>query len=130
MTEAQENGATGAAPAANTVAPTPPWAAPQAPAAPAAAPPALETNVAPAAVVTPAPVVVDPNVALAVGTPETGKVEVADELVDTVTVTVPKAYKLRIDNHQLIDVAAGIQEMERSHAEHWWSKAQGVKIYR
>jgi hypothetical protein len=57
-------------------------------------------------------------------------VEVADELVDTVTVTVPKAFKLRLDGHKELSFKAGVQEMEREHAEHWYSKANGVNIYK
>ena len=61
---------------------------------------------------------------------EAKTVEVASELVDTVTVTVPKAFNLRLDNHRVIAFPAGVQEMERQHAEHWYSKAWGVVIYK
>lgn len=59
----------------------------------------------------------------------TTEVEVASELVDTVTVTVPRAFKLRVDNFHEYTFAAGIQEMERSLADHWYSVANGVKVY-
>ena len=70
-----------------------------------------------------APVVVEP-VAI------TPPVEVASELVDTVTVTVPKAFKLRVDNFRELEIKAGIQEMERQHADHWYSVANGVQVYK
>lgn len=47
----------------------------------------------------------------------------------TVTVTVPKAFKLRIDNATELAIPAGIQEMDPAHAEHWYAKANGVVIY-
>lgn len=46
-----------------------------------------------------------------------------------VTATVPKAFKLRIDNHVIVDYKPGVQEMPLSHAEHWYSKANGVQVY-
>lgn len=57
-------------------------------------------------------------------------VEVADELVDTVTATVPKAFILRLDHFREIAFKAGVQEMERAHAEHWYSLANGVQVYK
>lgn len=58
------------------------------------------------------------------------KVEaVVAEAVDTVTVTVPKAFKLMLDHFHVKEFKAGVQEMERAHAEHWYSKANGVVIY-
>ena len=48
---------------------------------------------------------------------------------NTVTVTVPKAYKLRVDDHTEILVKAGVQEMPLAHAEHWYSVANGVTVY-
>ena len=77
----------------------PPWAAQDAPAP------------------DPAPTIVD-------------KVEkIEAELVDMVTVTVPKAFKLRIDSFRELVIKAGVQEMERLHAEHWYSVANGVTVY-
>lgn len=58
---------------------------------------------------------------------ESQRPEVADEV--TVTVTVAKAFKLRIDHHSIFDYQPGVQEMPLSHADHWYSKANGVKIY-
>ncbi len=56
-------------------------------------------------------------------------VEVADEI--TVTVTVPKAFNLRTGHGDagLFTYQPGVQEMPLSHADHWYSKANGVKIY-
>jgi hypothetical protein len=47
-----------------------------------------------------------------------------------VTVTVPKAFKLRTTHDHVVDYAAGICEMPVEHAEHWYSKANGVTIYK
>jgi hypothetical protein len=55
---------------------------------------------------------------------------VVGELVDMVTATVPKAFTLRLDHFREINFKAGVQEMERSHAEHWYSKANGVMVYK
>lgn len=46
-----------------------------------------------------------------------------------VTVTVPKGFKLRINNHHTVDYKAGVQEMPLEHAEHWYSKAHKVTQY-
>lgn len=57
--------------------------------------------------------------------------EVAKDI--TVTVMVPKAFTLRMmtDNGAHIEqkFETGPQEMLLEHAEHWWSKANGVSIY-
>jgi hypothetical protein len=47
-----------------------------------------------------------------------------------VTVTVPKAFKLRTTHDHVVDYAAGICEMPLEHAEHWYSVANGVTIYK
>jgi len=47
----------------------------------------------------------------------------------TVTVTVPKGFKLRTSHDEVIDYKAGIQEMPPEHADHWYSIANGVKKY-
>ena len=52
------------------------------------------------------------------------------EAAKTVTVTAPKAFQLRLDNHNVKHVKAGIQEMLEEHANHWYSKAHGVEIYK
>lgn len=55
--------------------------------------------------------------------------EVVGELVDMVTVTVPKDYILRPEHHTELKFKAGVQQMERKLAEHWYSVANGVEIY-
>lgn len=54
-----------------------------------------------------------------------------DDLEDEeeVTVVVPKDFTLTLDNRQQVQYRAGVQEMRLSHAAHWWSRAQGVKVY-
>jgi hypothetical protein len=44
-----------------------------------------------------------------------------------VSVIVPKAFNYTADDHSLISYEAGIYDMPRAHAEHWYSKAMGVK---
>ena len=61
--------------------------------------------------------------------PETGAEPVDGEFVDMVTVTVPHDYQLRLDNFHMVQYKTGVQEMERAHAEHFYSKAHGVTIY-
>jgi len=56
-----------------------------------------------------------------------GETEVVKEKM--VTVTVPRAYKLRVDDHIEVPYKAGIQEMPESHANHWWSVNNGVEVY-
>jgi hypothetical protein len=51
------------------------------------------------------------------------------ELLHTVVVVVPKQYILNLDHHKSVTYQAGTQRMERSHADHWWSKANGVTIF-
>ncbi len=58
---------------------------------------------------------------------EAEKVEA--EVVEFVTVTVPRAFKLRTGVHVEREFKAGVQEMERELAEHWYSVANGVTIY-
>lgn len=47
----------------------------------------------------------------------------------TITVTVPKAFKL-LKASGMTDFAAGVQEMEPADVEHWYSKAMGVEPYK
>jgi hypothetical protein len=51
------------------------------------------------------------------------------ELLHTVVVVVPKTFILNLDHHKSVTYQAGTQRMERSHADHWWSKANGVAIF-
>ena len=86
---------------------------------------------------TPDPTLTPPGSDSAVNTPpvvaevtEVAKAnEVADELVDTVTVTVPRAFQLRGNDGNITQYPAGVQEMEREHAKHWYSVACGVTVY-
>jgi hypothetical protein len=48
---------------------------------------------------------------------------------DAVTVTVPKAFNLRIAQDTVLSFKAGVQQMKREYADHWYSKAWGVQIY-
>lgn len=52
--------------------------------------------------------------------------QAAEDAKNKIAVTVPKAYKLNIDNHNVINYPAGTYAMPKKHAEHWWSKANGV----
>lgn len=47
---------------------------------------------------------------------------------DTVTVVVPKDFHLVLDHHHDVKYRTGTYEMPVEHAEHWWSKANGVKL--
>jgi len=47
---------------------------------------------------------------------------------DTVMANVPKAFKLRLDHHKLIEYKPGAQRMPRAHAEHWYAEANGVTV--
>ncbi len=47
---------------------------------------------------------------------------------DFVTVLIPKDFKFTTDDGKMVEYKAGIDEMPRSHAGHWFSKAQGVEI--
>lgn len=51
----------------------------------------------------------------------------ADE--ELVTVVVPKAYTLNRDDGAVRRFEAGTQEMSVLDAAHWFSRAQGVKVY-
>lgn len=47
---------------------------------------------------------------------------------DAVLVTVPKDFHLVLDHHHDVKYRAGTYEMPVEHAEHWWSKANGVTL--
>ena len=118
-------------PAIPPVAPAP-WATPQAPVPPvidgagaalAANPEAPVADATPAAVMAPA----DPE---APQTPEAPVTDASEtDPTEFITVTVPKAFNLRISLDEEIKVSAGVQSMSRERAEHWYSKANGVKIF-
>ena len=48
---------------------------------------------------------------------------------EMVTAIVPKTFTLTLDNGQKAEYAQGTCEMPLSHAAHWFSRAQGVKVY-
>lgn len=52
-----------------------------------------------------------------------------DDEGEKVTVVVPKDFALTIDHHHQREYKAGVQEMLVEHAAHWFSRAQGVKVY-
>ena len=73
-----------------------------------------------------------PTVATAVEGVESVSTEVkeaAAEVKDMVTVVVPKDFKLMVDHNTTHLFKAGVQEMERWIAEHWYAVANGVKVY-
>jgi len=59
--------------------------------------------------------------------PETRQANETDS--EKVTVVVPKAFTLTLDDGGLFRVEAGTQEMPADIAAHWFSRAQGVKVY-
>lgn len=56
-------------------------------------------------------------------TPETAPDE------DTVIVEVPKAFQFMVDHDTRVEVKPGVQRMKKAHADHWWVKANGVKVF-
>lgn len=57
----------------------------------------------------------------------------ADEIVpalkkDDVYVLIPKPFILTLDDSTTVQYGAGIRPIPRAHAEHWWSKVNGVEI--
>jgi len=53
-----------------------------------------------------------------------------DEGDDIVTAVVPKNFNLTDNQHRLFEYEAGVIDMPRSHAEHWFAVAQGVSIHK
>lgn len=51
------------------------------------------------------------------------------DLVEKVTVTVPKAFRLTLDNHTVVQIKEGVQDLHKFIADHWYAKAHGVAIY-
>lgn len=68
--------------------------------------------------------VVDPEAAT-----EEKMVAVEGELLDMVIAVVPKQFTLNLDHHKQFTYKPGTQRMERDHANHWWSVANGVTIF-
>ena len=48
---------------------------------------------------------------------------------DLVTVVVPTPFPFTMQDHRIIQINAGVQEMPREIAEHWFVKSRGVTIY-
>ena len=66
----------------------------------------------------------------ALPTPAAPEAPVVEKVkTDKVTVTVPNGFELTIDHNTTITIRPGIQEMEKSYADHWYSIANGVVIY-
>lgn len=53
-----------------------------------------------------------------------------EQAANMVTVIVPKPFTLTHDNGTHTSFEAGVQEMDEGHATHWFSKAQGVTVYK
>lgn len=47
---------------------------------------------------------------------------------DSVIVNVPKAFRLRIDSHKVINYPKGAYSMHKDHASHWFAVASGVTV--
>lgn len=58
-----------------------------------------------------------------------GKLEAAGDLIEKVVVTVPRGFKLRLDNHTELTFAPGVQTVARFITDHWYAKAHGMKIF-
>lgn len=52
----------------------------------------------------------------------------APELEDLVPVDVPRGFNLTLDDRRVVPIARGSQRLPRAWAEHWYSKANGVKL--
>lgn len=52
----------------------------------------------------------------------------AEDLGESVIVSVPRAFNLRITNEKVIQYPMGAYSMPKDHAEHWYSKANGVTV--
>lgn len=102
-----------------------------APAAPWIAPVATDVPAVPEAPAVDAPEVpvADAPAAPVIDKPEPKVQAEAAPTEETVTVTVPVGYELIVDHATRITVKPGTQEMALSHAQHWFSIANGVEIY-
>lgn len=58
-----------------------------------------------------------------------GKIEEQVDHIAKVIVTVPKRFRLTLDNHTTITMEPGVQKVGRFIADHWFSKANGVKVF-
>jgi len=59
---------------------------------------------------------------------QTAQQAAAETEEDTVMVNVPKAFTLTSDDGVATRYEVGAHRVPRSHAEHWFSKAHGLKI--
>ena len=80
---------------------------------------AADPRTSPAPTATPAP---------ASSSPPDDEVKPRRRKEEMVTCTIPQGFKLTLDDGTEIDIKAGTDELPRSHAEHWYSKAHGVEI--
>lgn len=60
---------------------------------------------------------------------DTVQEDVGTPVAQLVTVVIPHRYTLTLDDGAAVVYEAGTREMPRDHAEHWWSRTQGVSIY-
>lgn len=115
-----------------------PPAAPSNTEVPEAIPPAPDTETpppAPASEETPsetqAPTIVDTGVSEAPSsTPEeVPVVQPHSAEPGKVTAIIPKDFQLTLDDMTVVKYQAGTHDIPVEHAEHWYAKANGVKIY-
>jgi hypothetical protein len=55
--------------------------------------------------------------------------ETLEQDVEMVTVVVPHRFTLTRDNRTPVTIFPGVQEMSLTDAAHWYSRANGVKVY-
>lgn len=48
---------------------------------------------------------------------------------EKVIVTVPKAFKLRLDSNEVLEFRPGVQKVAKDIANHWYAKANGMKVF-
>ena len=63
------------------------------------------------------------------GTKETPPAKKSTLAKGEIVAMVPKKFSLRIDGDTIHHFLPGVQNMQRSLAEHWYSKANGVQIH-
>jgi hypothetical protein len=85
---------------------------------------------APAQVATRSRRVVSNVLANASGAAEHAEAMSTTKMEDMVIVTVPNPFKLTLDDHTPVEYGSGVQEMPHEHANHWFSKAQGVTVFK
>lgn len=60
---------------------------------------------------------------------QAGEVKQPTQSGEKVTVLIPKAFILTLEDHTQVKYGAGVDEMPLEHSEHWYSKAMGVEVY-